>query len=225
MSSYKKPAQANPLFSKCGRVVCNSCSPHRIIIPYQYIVRAPGAEMNLPPFLEEGYGGSGYFDGNSLAGGERVRLCNPCVPDPNIAPPQGPSGQGQGQGQGTPGAVQSPSSPSVLSPRSSHQRSRSSIGDAYAAATSSSRYGMGMGIPSSHGADMFQPYGSRTRSMTVVCFHPRSALFPCLYTLSVIWSLTYSAEPEPCSPGRSTVAAETCRTERLLPVLVYGAVR
>lgn len=24
----------------------------------------------------------------SLGGGERVRLCNPCVPDPNIAPPQ-----------------------------------------------------------------------------------------------------------------------------------------
>lgn len=25
-----------------------------------------------------------------LGGGERVRLCNPCVPDPNTAPPQSP---------------------------------------------------------------------------------------------------------------------------------------
>jgi hypothetical protein len=26
----------------------------------------------------------------SLGGGDRVRLCNPCVPDPNVAPPQTP---------------------------------------------------------------------------------------------------------------------------------------
>ncbi|KAI6785710.1 uncharacterized protein J7T54_006049 [Emericellopsis cladophorae] len=32
---------------KCGRVVCNACSPHRIIIPHQFIVRPPGYE--LPP--------------------------------------------------------------------------------------------------------------------------------------------------------------------------------
>ncbi|KAM7194273.1 FYVE zinc finger domain containing protein [Naviculisporaceae sp. PSN 640] len=67
---------------KCGRVVCNRCSPHRITIPYQYIVRPPGTpRQGYPP----------YQDGSDLSfigGGERVRLCNPCVPDPNIAPPQ-----------------------------------------------------------------------------------------------------------------------------------------
>ncbi|KAK0630017.1 FYVE zinc finger-domain-containing protein [Bombardia bombarda] len=64
---------------KCGRVVCNSCSPHRITIPYQYIVQPPGTPriVSSSPFREFGVGG-----------GERVRLCNPCVPDPNTAPPQ-----------------------------------------------------------------------------------------------------------------------------------------
>lgn len=33
---------------KCGRVVCNKCSPHRITIPYQYIVRPPGALGSIP---------------------------------------------------------------------------------------------------------------------------------------------------------------------------------
>ncbi|KAF4123507.1 FYVE zinc finger [Geosmithia morbida] len=150
---------------KCGRVVCNACSPHRIIIPYQYIVRPPGFDMPISQgLLFDGFG-SGYFDMNGISGGERVRLCNPCVPDPNIAPPQ--HQQGPGAVPGTPGAgsVSSPS-PSVLSPRSSHQRSWSSIGDAYAAATSSSRFGMG--LPGSHHAnDILQSYGPRTRSMTV----------------------------------------------------------
>ncbi|KAL3424866.1 FYVE zinc finger protein [Phlyctema vagabunda] len=61
---------------KCGRVVCGSCSTHRITIPHEYIAR--------PPYYN--------FDDDLLAshrtGGERVRLCNPCVPDPNVAPPQ-----------------------------------------------------------------------------------------------------------------------------------------
>ncbi|KAK0734124.1 hypothetical protein B0T26DRAFT_633212 [Lasiosphaeria miniovina] len=75
---------------KCGRVVCNSCSPHRITIPYQYIVQPPGAPRVLAqryPAAILGSGG-GYPDFGVLGGGERVRLCNPCVPDPNIAPPQ-----------------------------------------------------------------------------------------------------------------------------------------
>ncbi|KAK4226959.1 putative E3 ubiquitin-protein ligase ZNRF2 [Podospora fimiseda] len=71
---------------KCGRVVCASCSPHRITIPYQYIVQPPGASS------------SGFFSTTaippspstypSFGGGASVRLCNPCVPDPNTAPPQ-----------------------------------------------------------------------------------------------------------------------------------------
>ncbi|KAH6650857.1 FYVE zinc finger-domain-containing protein [Chaetomium tenue] len=72
---------------KCGRVVCNSCSPHRITIPHQYIVRPPGAPRPLSqgPSLSLLDSQGWYPD---FGGGERVRLCNPCVPDPNTAPPQ-----------------------------------------------------------------------------------------------------------------------------------------
>jgi hypothetical protein len=74
---------------KCGRVVCNSCSPHRITIPYQYIVQPPGT----PRVLAQRYPSvtsmdSGFSDFSTLGGGERVRLCNPCVPDPNTTPPR-----------------------------------------------------------------------------------------------------------------------------------------
>ncbi|KAL2022707.1 hypothetical protein VTK56DRAFT_4788 [Thermocarpiscus australiensis] len=72
---------------KCGRVVCNACSPHRITIPYQYIVRPPGSPHPMaqrpPVSLLDNHGWYPEF-----GGGERVRLCNPCVPDPNTAPPQ-----------------------------------------------------------------------------------------------------------------------------------------
>ncbi|KAJ5225004.1 hypothetical protein N7468_006229 [Penicillium chermesinum] len=81
---------------KCGRVVCASCSPHRITIPRQYIVRPPDSGQSkeaspaparqvvdltgdepviLSPVLNP-----------ALGGGEEVRLCNPCVPDPNPNP-------------------------------------------------------------------------------------------------------------------------------------------
>lgn len=80
---------------KCGRVVCNDCSPHRITIPRQYIVHAPGAE-EAPPSIptidltkgdedEDRYTGLGSPNRRlhpALGGGEKVRLCNPCVPDP-----------------------------------------------------------------------------------------------------------------------------------------------
>jgi hypothetical protein len=84
--------EANPDYRKCGRVVCNSCSPHRITIPYQYIVRPPGAPRPLAQgpslsFLDS----QGWYP--EFGGGERVRLCNPCVPDPNTAPPQTPGEQ------------------------------------------------------------------------------------------------------------------------------------
>lgn len=79
---------------KCGRVVCNSCSPHRITIPHQYIVQPPlggvsmttVSEFSRPGAESTGAGSSGEV--TTLGGGERVRLCNPCVPDPNVAPPQ-----------------------------------------------------------------------------------------------------------------------------------------
>jgi len=63
---------------KCGRVVCSACSPHRITIPRQYIVQPPS------PFSSE-FGIDQTVEGELnkvLGGGEVVRVCNPCVPDP-----------------------------------------------------------------------------------------------------------------------------------------------
>ncbi|GAP83358.1 putative Fyve zinc finger protein [Rosellinia necatrix] len=71
---------------KCGRVVCDRCSPHRITIPHPYIVRPPGDRGPAAQYSYPGVEGS-IADFNSVGGGERVRLCNPCVPDPNTAPP------------------------------------------------------------------------------------------------------------------------------------------
>lgn len=99
---------------KCGRVVCASCSPHRITIPRQFIVRPPEAQRPLsmiiqpsstpspPPVInlvdDEAEDGSSAGARNrqepwvasnpALGGGEEVRLCNPCVPDPNPEPPR-----------------------------------------------------------------------------------------------------------------------------------------
>ena len=94
---------------KCGRVVCANCSPHRITIPRQFIVHppedaalnsstasnsgievvdltsdddAPGEVANL----EERPQSSEYRIDPALGGGQEVRLCNPCVPDPNPLP-------------------------------------------------------------------------------------------------------------------------------------------
>jgi hypothetical protein len=41
------------------------------------------------PTLDSARAGSS-LEVENLGGGERVRLCNPCVPDPNVAPPQTP---------------------------------------------------------------------------------------------------------------------------------------
>lgn len=83
---------------KCGRVVCNSCSPHRITIPHQYIVQPPGTPRVLAPRFPSALGGeSSFTDFSVLGGGERVRLCNPCVPDPNTAPPQTQAGHARSQ--------------------------------------------------------------------------------------------------------------------------------
>ncbi len=97
---------------KCGRVVCAGCSPHRITIPRQFIVRSPpevvamqSARTAMGPEVVDLTGDSdvtallshhpqrnarpqshGYRINNALGGGEEVRLCNPCVPDPNPLP-------------------------------------------------------------------------------------------------------------------------------------------
>ena len=71
-------------------MVCGPCSPHEITIPYQYIVRehpvAPGSPITSDPRLHR-TDTAGSLEVTTLGGGERVRLCNPCVPDPNTAPP------------------------------------------------------------------------------------------------------------------------------------------
>ena len=68
---------------KCGRVVCAACSPHRITIPRQYIVQQPSISLEseqqsstpTSPTTSSSYA-------RNLGGGEVVRVCNPCVPDP-----------------------------------------------------------------------------------------------------------------------------------------------
>lgn len=93
---------------KCGRVVCANCSPHRITIPRQFIVHPPedatpspntakaGAEVvdltgddDAPGEVansEDRPQSSEYRIDPALGGGQEVRLCNPCVPDPNPLP-------------------------------------------------------------------------------------------------------------------------------------------
>ncbi|KAF1944972.1 hypothetical protein EJ02DRAFT_73550 [Clathrospora elynae] len=76
---------------KCGRVVCASCSPHRITIPRQFIVHPPyeGTTniVDLTAEDENAMSSFGPFRNPALGGGEEVRVCNPCVPDPNFNPP------------------------------------------------------------------------------------------------------------------------------------------
>ncbi|BDD60381.1 hypothetical protein MPDQ_002368 [Monascus purpureus] len=86
---------------KCGRVVCASCSPHRITIPRQFIVRPPDPNNRSTPssivpaaqFVDLTGDDSSTLSPTrinpALGGGEEVRLCNPCVPDPNPDPPRG----------------------------------------------------------------------------------------------------------------------------------------
>ena len=90
---------------KCGRVVCATCSPHRITIAKELIAHPPdslprvwnrgdtepvvidltnedGDQTNsYPPHLSEA-----QRRNNSDTAGEEVRLCNPCVPDPQPSP-------------------------------------------------------------------------------------------------------------------------------------------
>ena len=96
---------------KCGRVVCAACSPHRITIPRQFIVHPPtdpeSGIVSSPSTVEviDLTGEDDQDDSVStlsaqtirrsqnyrldpaLGGGQEVRLCNPCVPDPNPLPP------------------------------------------------------------------------------------------------------------------------------------------
>ncbi|KAI1376298.1 FYVE-domain-containing protein [Hypoxylon crocopeplum] len=131
---------------KCGRVVCNSCSPHKITIPHQYIVRPPGERaFQRYSFLgDEG----GIADFSALGGGEQVRLCNPCVPDPNTTPPQ------------------TQHSTSQFSPRSPHLRSQSSSNSNYNGDNTPIRYPPYV-VPLNPAPDTH----SRSRSVTMSSGH------------------------------------------------------
>lgn len=69
---------------RCGRIICNECSPHRITLPRQYIVRPP-YEPPPPQLADDDE--EPDVSNPALGGGETVRVCNPCVPDPNYGPP------------------------------------------------------------------------------------------------------------------------------------------
>lgn len=94
---------------KCGRVVCANCSPHRITIPRQFIVHSPqeaghyithelATSSAIIDLTDDNEGDTTrtqntasrqsheYQIDPALGGGQEVRLCNPCVPDPNPLP-------------------------------------------------------------------------------------------------------------------------------------------
>ena len=94
---------------KCGRVVCAHCCPNRITIPRQFIVHppedagpSPSAPTGTGPEVVDLTGdddtpnsamdpqgrprSSDYRIDPALGSGQEVRLCNPCVPDPNSLP-------------------------------------------------------------------------------------------------------------------------------------------
>ncbi|KAF2093620.1 FYVE-domain-containing protein [Rhizodiscina lignyota] len=71
---------------KCGRVVCANCSPHRITMPRQFIVQPPPV-IDLTDDLDGSPNRTSVYANPALGGGAEVRVCNPCVPDPNFSPP------------------------------------------------------------------------------------------------------------------------------------------
>jgi len=85
--------------------VCASCSPHRITIPRQFIVHPPSESIanyiDLTNDEENAMSNFGPFRNPALGGGEEVRVCNPCVPDPNFSPP--PQYDTSGRGSRYPG--------------------------------------------------------------------------------------------------------------------------
>ncbi|KAF2621551.1 hypothetical protein BU25DRAFT_435478 [Macroventuria anomochaeta] len=118
---------------KCGRVVCSQCSPHRITIPRQFIVHPPSDGSNgiidltgdddMNPMSN-----FGPFRNPALGGGEEVRVCNPCVPDPNYSlPPQYPSSASHAPGQPPQPPARPEYSPGAVPPYQRAHRSSSSV--------------------------------------------------------------------------------------------------
>ena len=156
---------------KCGRVVCGSCSPHRITIPYQYIVQPPGMpRLPVPRYPSAPLGSDGSFiDFGAMGGGERVRLCNPCVPDPNIAPPQTQGG---------------------------HSRSQSTM---EGPATENPQTGRGWGSYFGAGPTVTEAH-VRSRSVTMVCSHDGPLRrFQCCISAPLIHALPHATFSTTCN--------------------------
>ncbi|KAL5337441.1 FYVE zinc finger-domain-containing protein [Aspergillus crustosus] len=128
---------------KCGRVVCSSCSPHRITIPRQYIVHPPTSDhsntsaiaqratqivsLNVDDLLQPPVAVN-----PALGGGEEVRLCNPCVPDPNPEPPLGyPPFRTPGEATSAPNWTRHRSYHSLSTPSRQHQHPYGSIPETF----------------------------------------------------------------------------------------------
>ncbi|QUC19672.1 uncharacterized protein UV8b_03913 [Ustilaginoidea virens] len=139
---------------KCGRVVCASCSPHRITIPHRYIVRPQRSDgpLTTVAMLDGIRPGSAVLDGRP--GGRRVRICNPCVPDPNTAPPP-----------------PSPLPPTGGNASPSHHRSRSTLGGSQDGVHPSNRYGTV--LDTDDGRDPLQVF-ARIRSISMRGLPPAS---------------------------------------------------
>ncbi|PKY00520.1 FYVE-domain-containing protein [Aspergillus campestris IBT 28561] len=167
---------------KCGRVVCASCSPHRITIPRQFIVHPPEAARSRASSLmtprvpvidleADTQSQSPSAVNPALGGGEEVRLCNPCVPDPNPDPPRGypvrePPPGGWGPRHRSYHSVSSGRPPYDAIPDSYTRPSRRTVG--------SNDYPGFMGFGSSSGTPFAErmDYGSQARPLP---FLPGSA--------------------------------------------------
>ncbi|RKF76623.1 putative fyve zinc finger protein [Golovinomyces cichoracearum] len=84
---------------KCGRVVCDSCSPYRIVLPHQYIVKPINHAETLTSHNERRHQSDHRSSSEDLGGGRQVRLCNPCVPDLNTMSNHIATGSGEQFGQ------------------------------------------------------------------------------------------------------------------------------
>jgi hypothetical protein len=115
--------------------VCASCSPHRITIPRQFIVHPPSEGspnyIDLTGDDESAMSTFGPYRNPALGGGEEVRVCNPCVPDPNFSPPPhyNPTSRGTGYPPAFPPPARTPYTP-LPPPHPRAHRSSSSVHDA-----------------------------------------------------------------------------------------------
>lgn len=89
--------------------MCSNCSPHRITIPRQFIVHPPSPTTSLGQTIIDLTADDSDPNqplSRALGGGEEVRVCNPCVPDPNYSLPPQPTGLPH-QHPGQPSAITS----------------------------------------------------------------------------------------------------------------------